>query len=138
MAQDNVGQTATAQDNQEDVIEVLRKSALDRAALDALLGPLFQGLWTDFLDILFELLPHDKGDKSANERLYQLYRHRVLNLGNRKRRDVPNITRDFIVWQVFKREIITQQKIQGHGPWNLPPGVKMPSERTVANVDDRR
>lgn len=133
MAQENDGQKPVAQSNLDLIQEALQQSRLDRAALDALLGPLFRQQWTDFLDILFELLPHQPGDKSENERLYKLYRHRVLNIGNRKLRSVPTITRDFVVWQVFKREEVMSHTVPGQGPWNLPTGVKMPSERNVTN-----
>lgn len=136
MAQETSDPQVTAQAGENPVQKALRETIKDRAALDALLGSLFTGLWTDFLDMLFEIFPHEPGDGSENERTYKRYRHRVLNAGNQKKRQVPTITRDFVVYQVRARTVVVEEKIKGHGPWNLPPGVKMPNERTAPDAAD--
>jgi hypothetical protein len=90
---------------QDPIQKALNETREDRDALERLLSPLFKTLWTDFLNVLFEVFPHDPGDKSDNERFFNALRHRVLRVGNDQVRALPMILKDFVMYRVRKTEI---------------------------------
>ena len=114
-----------------DTITLVKGTDAGRAALENLLGPLFQHFWTDVLNMAFEWFPHETGDGSQNARTFQAIRHRVLREGNHAKRAMSDTLKAFVIQQVFDRST-ERQVIKGQGPFNLPPGVRMPSERNKA------
>jgi hypothetical protein len=111
------------------VQEVLSMTRPGRQALNELAGPLFVSMWTDFLNMVFEWFPHTIGDKSSNERAFQAIRHRVLRVGNTKKREMTMILEDFAIEQLrltkFERHVLPAK-----GPFSLPENVKMRSKAT--------
>jgi hypothetical protein len=115
-----------------EVLQALKKSKADREALNALLGPLFQDVWTAALQMIEELLPHEKGSNSVNEQRFSAYRFRMLNAGNTAKRQAERFLRDFVVTQVFRSETVQRVVAKPQGMYKLPPGVRMPCEKPRA------
>lgn len=106
------------------ILKALNDSARDRVTLEKEIKVLFTTLWTDFLNIAFEWFPHNKNDRSPNERAYNGIRHRVLRVGNDQVRRLPIILGDYVTVQVRKTQV-TKYVVRGTGPFNLPAGVKI-------------
>lgn len=122
--------TAMAEKPDQELAEKVRKALLecgpDRSAIQRQLERTLQDLWTEALVCLEEALPHKKGDGSNNERLFKALRHRVLTVGNRHKRDLPLLLGCYVIQQVVEREVVQRVVVKGEGPWNLPPGVRLP------------
>ena len=101
----------------------------DREALRTQVEPLIRDVFHTALTCLEEALPEHDKPGTADHKLFQGMRHRILNTGNQKLRELPKILECFAMRQVIKREVVCTVVAQGHGPFNLPKGVKMPSER---------
>jgi hypothetical protein len=85
------------------VEQALKDCVPDRLALNELIARLIKDQFTDDIRIVDEILKHTPGDGSVNlERLRQSYKNRILNNGNKLLRELPKITQDFIVTQVFE------------------------------------
>lgn len=126
-------QDSTTPPNGNDaLLQALNDTREDRAALNKLLDPLFVSMWTDFLNIVFEWFPHTRGDRSENERAFQAMRHRILRVGNDQKREMSNILEDFAVTQLRLRTVEVKFHVKGHGPFNLPPNVKLRAARPLA------
>lgn len=110
------------------IYDILRETEEGRKALKGLLDPLFKDFWTDVLNLAFEWFPHEKGDRSTNERAFSAIRHRVLRYGNNQARLMAMILNDFAVVQLLTTTF-DRKEVVGHGAFNLPPGVKMPPKR---------
>jgi hypothetical protein len=87
--------------------------------------------------LLEEIFPHVRGKpgcpeaeevRAKNEKLFDAYKHRVLRLGNLVEREQHACIDTFAMRQLLIREVVFRQA-KPHGPWGLPPGVKMPSEK---------
>lgn len=111
-----------------DSITLVKGTDPGREALEQLLGPLFKDFWTDVLNMAFEWFPHEPGDGSQNARTFQAIRHRVLREGNNAKRAMSDTLKAFAIQQLFDRSV-ERQVIKGQGPFNLPPGVRMPQDR---------
>jgi hypothetical protein len=126
--------TQPPQGENDALLQALNDTKEDRAALKTLLDPLFVSVWADFLNIVFEWFPHNRGDRSENERTFQAIRHRVLRVGNDAKREMSNILEDFAITQLRLRVVDVRYHVKGHGPFNLPPNVKLRAARP-ANVE---
>ena len=71
-------------------------------------------------------LPDFREPGSTDCKLHGALRNDLLNKFNGKRRELLNITKNYLVTQVFVREVVTHIQIAGTGVHNLPPGVEMP------------
>jgi len=107
------------------VQQALKDCNPDRLALKARIDKALQDLWTDALVALEEALPHERGDGSANERLFKALRHRVLTTGNNQKRDLEHQLGCFVIWQALEHQVVQRIVLKGEGPWQLPPGVRM-------------
>lgn len=58
---------------------------------------LFNKLLSEVLDVMSSRFPHVKGDGSMNEVEFLGLRSKVLRLGNNKIREIPEITKDFLI-----------------------------------------
>ena len=115
----------------------LRKFEPDREALAVLLRPMFQALWHEALMCLESMLPERNVPGSADAKLFASLRHRILTAGNRQVRDLSRVLGGFAMRQVVRREEVDRVVLPGYGPFNLPRGVKMPSERTDNQVTQK-
>ncbi len=110
------------------VDEMVAITDKDRLCLNHALKQLMQELWTETLSRLQEALPHRRGDGSSNDRIFGALRNGILSIGNTKARQIPIVTGDFLVQQVYDTKV-ERHKVSGTGIFDLPAGVKMPSEK---------
>ncbi len=81
------------------------------------------------LEALEEALPYVPGDGSEAEKRFRRLRARMMNVHGANERELVSVLQDFAVKQVFEREVVKRIEIPGEGEFNLPPNVKMPSEK---------
>ncbi len=122
---------ADATPEERQMEEALKASSEARARLSKAFEDTLKDVWTDALRALESALPHSKGDGSANERLYQAHRNRILNKGNAAVRSLPDLLDCYVVYQVAEHKVV-KVVIQGHGPYNLPPNVKLRDQKNPA------
>lgn len=108
----------------QEAIDSLKACSADRAKLEVMVSGLLQQLWTESIHIVEEILK-----ETNHPELFNPYKNRVLNVGNRLKRQVPLVLADFITHQVFQRETVVRQMPKGDGPWGLPQGVQFPISR---------
>ena len=105
--------------------EAMRASQPGRRALEQEVDPLIRGLMQKSLACLEVALPHEVGDGSENEQRFRCLRKQVLDTANDNRRQVPLILNNYIVNQVYQREVVTKV-VAAAGPNGLPLGVEHP------------
>lgn len=101
-----------------------KESEPHRRELAAQIEPLIKDTYTEALKCLEEALPGCKEVGSAEWKLFRSLRARILTNGNNKIRSLPDVLQCFLVQQVFERDV-TVVRIEGEGPFNLPPNVKL-------------
>ena len=70
-------------------------------------------------------LPDFREPGSADCRLYNALRSQILNAFNGKIREIPLITKNYLLQQVFVRQVVEQVVVAGSGVFNLPPNVQV-------------
>ncbi len=129
MDTDTVADIAMAQDDTQKLREAMRACQPDRQALIDEVAPLFRQLWAEALTCLETALPDHREPGSADAKLHSALRNRILNAGNSKAREFQTILNNYLLTQVFKREVVTRIQMPSYGIHNLPVGVKMPEPR---------
>lgn len=89
--------------------QALKDCQQDRSALQGQIDSLLQNLWTESLRVVEEILKYKQGDSGEKAQLFQAYKSRILNAGNREKRQVPLILGDYVVQQIYVRESVTRQ-----------------------------
>lgn len=122
--------TAPAVAQEHEDIKKLREAMLacqsDRQALAEEIAPLFKQLWGEALKCLETALPDYREPGSLDAKLHAALRSRILNEGNSKIRELPVILNNYLLNQVFTREVVTKVKMPTEGVFNLPVGISMP------------
>ncbi len=106
------------------ILEALKNSKEDQQALVVLLEPLFRRVTAEAISVMEMLLPErDKNPREAS--LFASARQRLLRVGNNSQRESVNVISDFIVHQVYKREVVARVVARTEGPHNLPRTVRL-------------
>ena len=105
---------------------LLVKCAPDRLTLNKEIDELIGALQFAAIRAVETALPDFREPGSTDCKLHGALRNDLLNKFNGKRRELLNITKNYLVTQVFVREVVTHIQIAGTGVHNLPPGVEMP------------
>ena len=105
---------------------LLVKCAPDRLALNKEIDELIGALQFAAIRAVETALPDFREPGSTDCKLHGALRNDLLNKFNGKRRELLNVTKNYLVTQVFVREVVTHIQIAGTGVHNLPPGVEMP------------
>jgi hypothetical protein len=140
MSHDNLSPEGSAMDSnnsapnpkflsQTSLGQKLRSCNGDRSKLEKQVGQLLKEDFTESLRVLEEIFKHKPGDPVEKQQLFQAYKSRILNTGNRLLRELPNVLSCFFVEQLLVREVVTRQLPKEPGPWGLPQGIKHPSEK---------
>ena len=105
---------------------LLVKCAPDRLTLNKEIDELIGALQFAAIRAVETALPDFREPGSTDCKLHGALRNDLLNKFNGKRRELLNVTKNYLVTQVFVREVVTHIQIAGTGLHNLPPGVEMP------------
>jgi hypothetical protein len=105
---------------------LLVKCAPDRLTLNKEIDELIGALQFAAIRAVETALPDFREPGSTDCKLHGALRNDLLNKFNGKRRELLNVTKNYLVTQVFVREVVTHIQIAGTGVHNLPPGVEMP------------
>ena len=115
------------------VRKAMRECEPARQELAAELKPLFEQVWKEALECLETALPDFLTPGTADAKLHRSLRNRILNTGNAKVRELPNLLKNYFLQHVFQRSV-TVHAIQTHGIHKLPVGVEMPPRPEVVKA----
>jgi hypothetical protein len=89
----------------------LAKFEPDRLTLKAELDPLFRDFMSEALHAVEACLRDFRVPGSADAKLHASLRGRLLTVGNSKMREIPNITKNYVIQQVYVRELVLRQHV---------------------------
>jgi len=87
----------------------------DSASLKDAIVHLFNSHFSDVLNMISFIFPHQRGDGSDNEKLFMTYRSKILRSGNNKVRDLDEVIKEYAVKKIMDvetTEIPVGQKVQ--------------------------
>ena len=89
----------------------LAKYEPDRVALKGEIDPLFKDLMHEAIAAVETCLPDFRVAGSADAKMHMALRNRLLNVGNGKMRSIPEITKNYIVQQVYERTTVLKESV---------------------------
>lgn len=95
----------------EELSQVMADCQPHRDALVAELRPMFTHLMHEGLKAVEACLPDFRITGSADEKLHGRLRNQLLNLGNAKCRELMPVLRNYLLQQVFVRELVMRASV---------------------------
>ena len=131
VAQDQNQNTGPQLVGRSPLSDKLRSCSRDRKSLQDKVAAAVKEDFTEAIRVIEEILKYKPGAPAEKEQLFQAYRNRILNTGNRIIRGLPAMLDCFYVEELIQRQVTTVVMPREEGPWGLPKGVKHPSQRTT-------
>lgn len=98
--------------------KALTQSLESRAELTKEIQAAIKDVYKKGLQLIEQSLPDCHEEGSSDNRVYKIVRNELLNYGNAKSREIPEILRCYITQKIYHREVM--RKIQINQPFKLP------------------